>query len=178
MPNDETTRVFRRSSDNGTGDTRPTNPLFEVNRSGFDNGEEDSATKIFRPSSKEVADAFGTSNSFQTEPVVGWLVIIAGPGKGNFVKLGFGMNAIGRSAEARASIDYGDDEISRENHALLTYDSKNRKFYIQHGGGANLTYVGDLPVLQPFELQGHEVIAVGKTKLYFVPFCGSNFNWD
>jgi pSer/pThr/pTyr-binding forkhead associated (FHA) protein len=113
-----------------------------------------------------------------TEPVVAWLVIIDGPGKGNFVKLGFGMNAIGRSVESRVSIDFGDDQISRENHALLTYDAKNRKFYIQHGGGANLTYLGDSPVLQPFELKGNEVISIGNTKLYFVPFCGANFNWD
>jgi hypothetical protein len=152
--------------------------LFDENLTGSPDIDLDSDTKIFRPSSKGSNSVAGQSDNFVTEPVVGWLVIIDGPGKGKFVKLGFGMNAIGRSPESRVSIDFGDDQISRENHALLTYDTKNRKFYIQHGGGANLTYLGESPVLQPFELKGNEVISIGNTKLYFVPFCGANFNWD
>jgi hypothetical protein len=176
MSNEETTRVFRRSRSNEASDTKPTSPLFDVSSPGSSDIDGDSDTKIFRPSSKGSASADG--QNFVIEPVVGWLVIIDGPGKGNFVKLGFGMNAIGRSSESRVSIDFGDDQISRENHASLTYDAKNKKFYIQHGGGANLTYLGDSPVLQPFELKGNEVISIGNTKLYFVPFCGVNFNWD
>ena len=178
MSNDDTTRVFRRSRSNETSDTKPTSPLFDMNPHSSVEIESDSDTKIFRPSSKGHAGLAKESDNFVTEPVVGWLVIIDGPGKGNFVKLGFGMNAIGRNAESRVCIDFGDDQISRENHALLTYDTKNRKFYVQHGGGANLTYLGDTPVLQPFELKGNEVISIGNTKLYFVPFCGANFNWD
>jgi hypothetical protein len=178
MPNEETTRIFRRSRNNESSDTKPTSPLFEVNHPNLPDLDGDSDTKIFRPSSKTAAESGGHSNSFDGEPVVGWLVIIEGPGKGNFVKLGFGMNAIGRGSSSRVSIDFGDDQISRENHALLTYDSKGRKFYIQHGGGPNLTYLGDSPVLQPFELRGNEVISIGNTKLYFVPFCGADFNWD
>ena len=178
MSNDETTRVFRRSQNNEISDTRPTSPLFDVNPHSSHDGDGDSDTKIFRPSSKGINDTGDHADSFVTEPVVGWLVIIDGPGKGNFVKLGFGMNSIGRSTDSRVSIDFGDDQISRDNHALLTYDTKNRKFYIQHGGGANLTYLGETPVLQPFELKGNEVISIGNTKLYFVSFCGEHFNWD
>jgi hypothetical protein len=178
MSNDETTRVFRRSRSNEVSDTKPTSPLFDMNFPRDSDAEGDSDTKIFRPSSKGSANTEGHGDNFVTEPVVGWLVIIDGPGKGNYVKLGFGMNAIGRSSESRITIDFGDDQISRDNHASLTYDSKNRKFYIQHGGGANLTYLGDSPVLQPFELKGNEIISIGNTRLYFVPFCGANFNWD
>lgn len=178
MSNEETTRVFRKSRNNDVSDTKPTSPLFDINVSASFDTNEDSDTKIFRPSSKESLGVGDKNDSFVAEPVVGWLVIIEGPGKGNFVKLGFGMNAIGRSSDSRVSIDFGDDQISRENHALLTYDTKNQKFYIQHGGGANLTYLGNAPVLQPYELTGNEVISIGNTKLYFVPFCGANFNWD
>lgn len=177
MSNEETTRVFRRSRNSESSDTKPTNPLFDVNTVGSGAAERDSDTKIFRPASKSF-DGSTLEDSFDTEPVVGWLVIIDGPGKGNSVKLGFGMNSIGRGVESRVSIDYGDDQISRENHALLTYDAKNKKFYIQHGGGANLTYLGNSPVLQPFELKGNEIISIGNTKLYFVAFCGENFNWE
>jgi hypothetical protein len=60
---------------------------------------------------------------------------------------------------------------------MLTYDTKGRKFYIHHGGGTNLTYLGDSPVLQPHEITGREVISIGNTKLTFVPFCGPDFEW-
>ena len=177
MANDETTRVFRRTRNDESSDTKTTNPLFNKNNvTGF-GADGDGDTKIFRPSSKSPDGSLAVDN-FVVEPVVGWLVVIDGPGKGNFVKLGFGMNAIGRSPESRVSIDFGDDQISRENHALLTYDTKNKKFYIQHGGGSNLTYLGTAPVLQPYELKGNEVISIGNTKLYFVALCGENFNWE
>lgn len=114
------------------------------------------------------------------DPVVGWLVVVDGPGKGASVSLGYGMNSIGRAPTERVSIDFGDDEISRSQHALLTYDPKGRKFFIQHGGGRNLTYLGtnNQPVLSPIELKGGEEISIGSTKLRFVAFCGSDFDWD
>ena len=88
------------------------------------------------------------------------------------------MNGIGRNSDQRVSLDFGDEEISRESHALLTYDTKGRKFYLQHGGGVNLTYVGDSPVLQILELKGREIISIGKTNLCFIPFCGAEFEWQ
>lgn len=177
MANEETTRIFRRSRSDEASDTKATNPLFGSSNSAAGRSEGDGDTKIFRPTGKSIDGSVSVDN-FVVEPVVGWLVIVDGPGKGNFVKLGFGMNSIGRGSESRVSIDFGDDQISRENHALLTYDEKNKKFYIQHGGGSNLTYLGNSPVLQPFELKGNEVISIGNTKLYFVALCGENFNWE
>lgn len=114
------------------------------------------------------------------DPVVGWLVVVDGPGTGASVSLGYGMNSIGRAPTERVSIDFGDEEISRSQHALLTYDPKGRKFFIQHGGGRNLTYLGadNRPVLTPIELKGGEEISIGSTKLRFVPFCGSDFDWN
>lgn len=111
------------------------------------------------------------------DPVVGWLVVVDGPGKGFSVTLGYGMNSIGRSASDRISLDYGDQQISRTSHAVVTYDPRGRKYFIQHGGGKNLTYMGDQPVLTPIELKGGEEIMLGETKLRFVPFCGKDFDW-
>jgi hypothetical protein len=108
---------------------------------------------------------------------VGWLVVVDGPGKGKSVQLGYGMNSIGRGAEERVSLDFGDEEISRRGHAMLTYDTRGRRFYIQHGGGTNLTYVGDAPVLMPHELKGREMIGIGNTRLCFIPLCGPDFEW-
>lgn len=112
------------------------------------------------------------------DPVVGWLVVVAGPGRGNALTLGYGLNGIGRGPRARIQVDFGDLEISREQHAVITYDPRGRRFYLQHGGGANLTYLNQQPVLMPTELKGDEVIFIGQTQLRFVPLCGADFDWQ
>ena len=111
------------------------------------------------------------------DPLVGWLVVISGPGQGQYIRLGHGMNSIGRSEGQRCRIDFGDTEISRKTHASVTYDPRGRKFYLMHGGGQNLTYLCDAPVLQPVLLTGGELISLGKTTLKFIPLCGPDFDW-
>jgi hypothetical protein len=170
MADEDTTRIITRRSQS-TDDLGITTPISNNLKSQqFDS---DPHTKIYRPSS----DINSDKPKLAKQPVVGWLVIINGPGRGESITLGYGLNSIGRAGEERVSLDYGDEEISREKHALLTYDPKGRKFYLQHGGGINLTYIGNDPVLQTVELKGGEVISIGKTELSFVPFCGQNFDW-
>ncbi len=112
------------------------------------------------------------------DPVVGWLVVVEGPGKGRAVRLGYGSNSIGRGATDRIKLDFGDDQISRNGHAVVTYDPRGRRFYVQHGGGKNLTYLGDQPVLTPAELPALSHICIGHTVLRFVPLCGAEFDWQ
>ena len=112
------------------------------------------------------------------DPVVGWLVVVEGPGKGRAMQLGYGSNSLGRGATDRVKLDFGDDQISRNGHAVVTYDPRGRKFYVQHGGGTNLTYLGDQPVLAPAELPALSHITIGNTVLRFVPLCGAEFDWQ
>ena len=112
------------------------------------------------------------------DPVVGWLVIVEGPGKGRAVPLGYGSNSIGRGATDRIKLDFGDEQISRSGHAVVTYDPRGRQFYVQHGGGTNLTYLGDQPVLAPTGLPALSHISIGHTELRFVPLCGAEFDWQ
>ena len=112
------------------------------------------------------------------DPVVGWLVVVEGPGKGKAVQLGYGSNSIGRGETDRIKLDFGDDQISRNGHAVVTYDPRGRKFYVQHGGGTNLTYLGDQPVLAPAELPALSHISIGNTVLRFVSLCGVEFDWQ
>ena len=111
-------------------------------------------------------------------PVVGWLVIIKGPGCGHSVPLGYGRNSIGRAPSERIALSFGDSNISRTHHASVTYDPRGRKFYISHGDSNNLTYVGDKPVLSAEILEPLTDIGIGETVLRFVPFCGENFDWE
>jgi hypothetical protein len=114
------------------------------------------------------------------DPISGWLVVVKGPGKGHFLKLGFGQNSIGRSASERVSVDFGDGQVSRANHATISYDPRGNQFYIQPGSGTNMTYLDNqpAPVLQPMILPAFSHISIGETTLRFVPLCGENFTWE
>jgi len=111
------------------------------------------------------------------DPVVGWLAIVDGPGRGASLTIGYGNNRIGRAPTENISLDFGDEEISRENHATITFDGRHRRFYILPGQGRNLVYVNDQPVMTPVELTGGEEVLLGQTKLRFVPFCSKTFDW-
>ena len=177
MSDDDTTRISPRQN-SAADETRP----IAAGTSSFSDDNGEPHTRIYRPKATPSTAHSATSSDapisdFSAEPVVGWLVVIDGPGRGQSLKLGYGVNTIGRGPDSRVSLDFGDEQISRQGHAMLTYDTKGRKFYIQHGGAANLTYLGDAPVLQPHEIKGREVIGIGNTILIFVPFCGPEFEW-
>lgn len=143
----------------------------------------DAKTQIYRPGKKApqglsaADDAVPGSEDAMQDPPVGWLVIIQGPGKGNVLTVGIGANSIGRDSEDRITLDFGDQHVSRSAHATITYDPRGRKFYIQHGGGKNLTYMNDAPVLAPTEMASNAHVMIGDTLLRFVPMCGVEFDW-
>lgn len=111
------------------------------------------------------------------DPVVGWLVIVEGPGRGRSVEIGPGSNSIGRASSQKLCINFGDKQISRERHAALIYDPATKRFFLHNGDVRNLTYIDNEVVLSPVELKGGETITLGDTRLRFVPFCGPHFGW-
>ena len=136
-------------------------------------------TRLLRPEGVAAgADRDIPGEDAMADPVTGWLVVIAGPGQGRVCPLGYGSNTLGRGEASRVRLDFGDDQISREGHATVTYDPRGRKFYLQHGGGKNLTYLDDQPVLVPIVLEAMQDFSVGETTLRFVPFCGPEFDWQ
>lgn len=139
----------------------------------------DDKTVLVRRTSASAAGEASPAEDLPEGPVVGWLVVVEGPGRGKSVTLGYGMNTIGREPGNRVCLPFGDAQISRTKHATLTYDPRGKKFFIQHGESSNLTYVGELPVLSPVELKSGELIRLGDTTvLKFIPLCGDDFNWD
>jgi hypothetical protein len=140
-------------------------------------------TQLYRPAqpaaSQVEAGAPAARAAERDDPVVGWLVVMQGPGKGHSRELGIGSNSIGRDAGQKVVLDFGDDAIHRDKHALVVFDPRSNRFFLQNGNGArNLTYLGDELVLTPVELKGGETIVIGQTHLQFVPFCGPNFSWS
>ncbi|WP_010185685.1 FHA domain-containing protein [Sphingomonas sp. PAMC 26605] len=110
-------------------------------------------------------------------PVTGWLVVTEGPGLGRSIELGYGMNIVGRGASNRVVLDFGDEQISQDDHFRIAYDGTHRRFHLVPGRGTNLVYVAGAPLLSPLDLADRAELAVGATKLRFVALCGSDWAW-
>lgn len=136
-------------------------------------------TRLVAPvSSATDASAPAATALASGDPVVGWLVVTRGPGKGTGVPFGHGMNSIGRGASNRITIGFGDDQISSEDHFRIAYDQQNRSFHLVPGTGTNLVYLGSKALLAPTVLEPLTDIRVGATTLRFVPLCGQSWDWS
>lgn len=111
------------------------------------------------------------------DPVVGWLVAVEGPERGNDYRITAERNFIGRSEKMDISIP-GDETISRENHAIISYNPKNNSFRLFPGDSHGLVYLNDEEVITPVEMSDYDLIEIGETRLKFVPFCGEKFRWE
>lgn len=111
------------------------------------------------------------------DPVVGWLVCVVGPDRGKDFRIHSERNFIGRSEKMDIVIT-GDDSVSRDNHAIVSYNPKQNIFRVYPGESRGLTYLNDEEVITPQELKAFDVIELGQTKLVFIPFCSDKFVWS
>lgn len=115
---------------------------------------------------------------FQNDPVVGWLVIVGGPGIGCYRPVFEGNNTVGRSDKNRIPIDFGDDAISSEEQAYIRYDGSDRSFlFVPNLAKTNVVSLNSKRPTGAVELHQMDVITMGRTQLVFVPFCGPEFDW-
>jgi hypothetical protein len=115
---------------------------------------------------------------FHQDPVVGWLVVVGGPGLGAFRPIFEGNNTIGRNPAQRIPIDFGDEAISGEEQAYIRYDSVDRKFLlVPNMAKTNIVAVNDRKPTSAVVLAPMDLITMGRTQLCFVPFCGHEFDW-
>lgn len=116
---------------------------------------------------------------FHQDPIVGWLVVVGGPGLGAFRAIYEGNNTIGRGSTQRIPLDFGDDAISSEEQAYLRYNSIDRKFLlVPNLAKTNIVAVNERKPTGAVELSAMDLITVGRTQLAFVPFCGPEFDWS
>jgi FHA domain len=115
---------------------------------------------------------------FKQDPVVGWLVVVGGPGIGSYRPIFEGNNTVGRASNNRIPIDFGDDAISGEEQAYVRYDSTDRSFLlVPNMSKTNVVSVNEKRPTSATPLRAMDVIAMGRTQLVFVPFCGPEFDW-
>jgi hypothetical protein len=114
---------------------------------------------------------------FADDYLVGWLVCVSGASKGKHFTIHTEVNHIGRNSNMDICIT-GDNSISRENHASITYDTRDRLFYLAPGGGRAIIRLGGKPAPSATTLSPYDEIELGATKLVFVPLCGNSFDWS
>lgn len=110
-------------------------------------------------------------------PVVGWLVCIEGAERGKDYKIISEKNFIGRSEEMHITIS-GDNTISRRNHAIISYNPKERNFMLIPGAETSgIIYVNEEAIYSPTEITPYDVIEFGESKFIFISLCGQHFEW-
>jgi len=167
---------------------------MNVTYDGRDNGISDDnqptirASDVFQPERirqtdnlREIRDPDATQASWKRtkgiDSVVGWLVCIAGPDKGRDYRVCSERNTIGRDPSMQICIS-GDNTISREKHAIISYNPRKNSFLILPGEGRALVYLNDEEVVTPTPLNPYDLIELGHTRLMFIALCGSRFQWD
>lgn len=135
--------------------------------------EDDDDEKTYRPRPKWVEAA---DNAADVLPA-GWLVVIDGPGIGSTLTIQAHNNVCGRSSKNDIRVDFGDNEISRQDHVRFAYNPVKRQFRILPGQGRITLHKGE-PLEMPQTLERGDVVQIGRTKLRFAPFCDADFDWD
>jgi len=152
-----TTRVMRQTTQTEGGDM---------------NSDQEARTQMVR-GRQEVE-----RGNFNQDPVVGWVVVVGGPGIGSFRPVFEGNNTVGRSKSNRVAIDFGDETISAEEQAYIRYDSADRSFlFVPNMAKTNVVSVNDKRPATAVSLQSMDVITMGRTQMVFVAFCGPEFDW-
>lgn len=111
------------------------------------------------------------------DPVVGWLVCVKGAEMGRDYRIKSERNFIGRSPSMDICIE-GDDTISRDRHAVITYSPKTATFTLSNGEAHGLMYHNGTEVIAPVKLALYDLIEIGSSRFIFVPLCSERFKWQ
>lgn len=118
-------------------------------------------------------------DTFAQDPVVGFLIVVGGPGLGASRPIFEGNNTVGRSRSNRIALDFGDETISSEEQAYIRYDSTDRSFlFVPNLAKTNVVSVNEKRPAGAVELKPMDIVTFGRTQVAFLPFCGPEFDWS
>lgn len=143
----------------------------------FNDNPSDPATSSVWDPDYPVTEPVWMNQTDKFDPIVGWLICIKGPNRGKDYRLHSGTNFIGRGKQSDVCIE-NDNSISTRNHASVSYDERERVFYITKGEVRNPTYLNGRALRSDADLVIYDRIEIGNTELMFVPLCGDQFNWQ
>ena len=136
----------------------------------------DAPTPKAAPKKEMSATIALNSNDEGMSPVCGWLVVTEGEKKGTSFVIHSEKNSIGRGSQFDINLSF-DKAISKEGDAIVTYDSRGRKFFITLSAGKNNIYHNGALLLTPEEIKDYDVLEIGTTKLVFRSFCNEEFTY-
>ena len=132
----------------------------------------------FDAESLGLGSPFEKAESRASDPFpVGWLVVVAGPGRGASFALHDGVSRVGRGEDQTVCLNFGDTSISRENHISIAYDSEQSAFYVGQSGRSNIVRLNNKPLLSTEQIRSGDQIRVGETVLRLAALCGNDFSW-
>ncbi|MCB1921332.1 MAG: FHA domain-containing protein [Candidatus Competibacteraceae bacterium] len=166
--------LYRGFKKDGSPPNPPVEPTRRIARPEGSNRSRIDGTSATNPAATTTPSTTATGDAL-SDLVVGWLVVIAGPGRGKVLSLGYGVNDLGRGAGSRLRLDFGDEAIALENQAAIIYTMRSRCFYLQ--SVATGTWLDGRMIRESVELKGNETLQVGQTRLRFAPLCGPGFDW-
>ncbi|HEX8169293.1 MAG TPA: FHA domain-containing protein [Thermoanaerobaculia bacterium] len=124
---------------------------------------------------RTVAARIDPAAAQQKRYVVGWLIGLNGPARGESYPVRMGRNVIGR--DRRSDIVINDDQAS-SHHADLVFRPEERRFILMDHNSTNGTYVNEAEIEPRRDLAGKDVVRIGSHKLLFMPLCHDGFYWD
>ena len=113
----------------------------------------------------------------EVEPPTAWLVCTKGVYQGQAFACKSGRNRVGRNPNCNINL-INDNSITREAHAMIIYDPKQRVFYLQNGSGDGLVYLNGSLLFAHEQLSAYDQVQIGNAEFIFLPLCGERFAWE
>ncbi len=111
------------------------------------------------------------------EPVVGWLVVVKGPGRGVSRTIVTGRNSLGAGVDEDIRIDFGDAAIAPHGHLYIVYDEEAREFVVEDGKQKVVVRLNGKLLTETMPIGHGDELRIGATTFRFVALCGPDFDW-
>ena len=149
-------------------------PVSVPTRSRSDSAAAAAAVAV-QPAERTVAAQRLEAGHQQKRYVVGWLVGLNGPSRGEAFPVRMGRNVIGR--DRRSDIVINDDQAS-SHHADLVFRPEERRFILMDHNSTNGTYVNEMEIEPRRDLIEKDIVRIGSHRFLFSPLCHDGFHWD
>lgn len=110
-------------------------------------------------------------------PVVGWLVCTKGSHRGEDFRLRSGRNFIGRGTNMDVRLR-GETTVSRDKHAIVLYEPRQRIFLAQMGESHELVYLNGELLLSSAQMKAKDRLQIGDVEMMLIPCCDAEFDWS
>lgn len=147
---------------------------FDEKTSRLPDEEDEPTHRLGSAEDENTISAF--AERLETDPIVGWLVCVEGPGRGRDYRLRAGRNFIGRSFRMGVSI-VEDQQISNENHASIIYEPIESRFILLSGSGERTELNGE-PVSGAADIREGDRISLGGSAFDLVAYCKGDKRWE